>query len=173
MANQVPEKLINFRVYNEGRDLVGIADAELPALESMTETVSGAGIAGEVDSPTLGHFGSMSLSLTWRTITKDAAKLAQQRAHQLELRGSQQVYDAGAGIYRTVPVRVVAKATPKNLELGSLAVGAMTDTSSEFEVVYLKVVVDGEEIVEIDKYNFIARIAGTDYLASVRRDMGL
>ena len=72
----VPEKLINFRVYENGNDLVGVADVELPSLETMTETVKGAGVAGEVDSPVMGHFGSMELTLNWRTLEKTNIKFA-------------------------------------------------------------------------------------------------
>jgi hypothetical protein len=43
----------------------------------------------------------------------------------------------------------------------------------EFEVTYLKVSVDGKEIVEIDKYNYICRINGKDYLKEVRQALGL
>ena len=53
---KVPEKLINFRVYEDGDDLVGVADVTLPTLDAMTETVKGAGIAGEVESPVMGHY---------------------------------------------------------------------------------------------------------------------
>lgn len=173
MANQVPEKLINFKAYNEGSDLIGVVDVELPSLEAMTETVSGAGIAGEIDSPTLGHYGSMTCRINFRTVTKAAASLAAQRAHQLEFRGSQQIYDAGAGRYSTQSVKVVVKAIPKVVELGNLTVGAPTETGNEFEVNYMKLWVAGEELVEIDKYNFIARIAGEDYLSSVRDDLGV
>lgn len=173
MANQVPEKLINFMAYNEGQNLIGVVDVELPALESMTETVSGAGIAGEVDSPTLGHYGSMTCRINFRTVTKDAASLAAQRSHQLEFRGSQQVFDAGTGRYSTQSLRCVVKAVPKNVELGNLTAGAPTETGNEFEVNYIKLWVGGEELVEIDKFNFIARINGEDYLASVRADLGV
>lgn len=173
MANQVPEKLINFRAYNEGLNLIGVADVELPSLEAMTETVSGAGIAGEIDSPTLGHYASMTCRINFRTVTRDAAALAAQRAHQLEFRGSQQIYDAGNGQYRTEALKVVVKAVPKNVELGNLTTGAPTETGNEFEVNYLKLTVDGEVLVEIDKYNFIARIDGTDYLSDVRADLGV
>lgn len=173
MANQVPEKLNNFMAYNEGQSLIGVADVEMPSLEAMTETVSGAGIAGEVDSPTLGHYGSMTCRINFRTVTTEAVKLAAQRAHQLEFRGSQQIYDAGAGSYKTQPLKVVMKAVPKNVELGNLTVGAPTETGNEFEVNYLKVWVDNKALVEIDKFNFIAKIDGVDYLSSVRRDIGL
>ena len=41
--NVVPEKLINFRAYNDGNDLLGVTDVQLPSLDAMTETVKGAG----------------------------------------------------------------------------------------------------------------------------------
>ncbi|UNY40543.1 tail tube protein [Pararheinheimera phage vB_PsoM_KLER1-1] len=173
MANQVPEKLNNFMAYNEGQSLLGVADVELPSLEAMTETVSGAGIAGEVDSPTLGHYGSMTTRINFRTITSGSLDLAAQMAHQIEFRGSQQIYDAGSGQYLTQPVKVVMKCVPKNIELGNFTVGAPTETGNEFEVNYLKIFLDGKAKVEIDKFNFIANINGKDYLESVRRDLGI
>lgn len=173
MSNPVPEKLVNFRVYLDGTDLLGVADVELPSFESMTDTVSGAGVAGEVDAPILGHFSSMSLTLNWRTVTGNVTTLAQQKAHQLDLRGSMQVYDASNGEYKTKPLKVVCKAVPKNTGLGSLQAGSSQENSTEMEVNYVKVSVDGEEKIELDKYNFKCVVEGTDYLESVRGDLGL
>lgn len=172
-GNKVPERLINFRVYNDGNDLLGVANVDLPSIEAMSDTVSGAGIAGEVESPILGHFGSMTATFTWRTITPELAKLANQKAHALDLRGSQQVYDAALGEYSSVPARVSLRATPKSVSLGSFEVGSTTDSETEFEVIYMKVLVNGKELIEIDKYNFIAKFDGEDKLASVRKDLGL
>ena len=171
--NNVPERLINFRVYNDNNDLLGIATVELPELEAMSDTVSGAGVAGEVESPVLGHWGPIATSFTWRTIEKAAMQLAKQKSHHLEIRGSQQVYDAANGEYSTVAIRCVMKAIPKNVSLGSFEPGAATDTEQEFEVVYLKLFVGGKEVCEIDKYNYISKFDGEDALASVRKDLGL
>lgn len=171
--NQVPERLINFRVYNGNNAFLGTAEVELPELEAMSDTVSGAGIAGEVESPVLGHYGSMTLTLSWNTIEKAAMELCKPKAHKLEIRGSQQVYDASAGEYKTVAIRVTTRATPKTVSLGTFAPGETTDTEQEFEVTYLKVYVDGEAQVEIDKYNNIAKFGDEDFLASVRADLGL
>ena len=169
----MPEKLINFRVYEDGKDLLGVADVELPDLEWMTETVTGAGIAGEIDSPVLGHFKSLALKLKWRTVTGNTTVLAQSKAHHLDLRGSVQRYDAGAGEYKNYPVKVVVKAIPKKVGLGKLEPGKPQDNESEFECVYLKLWIDGEEKIEIDKYNYIAIVDGVDYLADVRTHLGL
>lgn len=172
-SNQIPERLINFRVYNNSNDLLGIATVELPEIEAMSDTVSGAGIAGEVESPVLGHFSPMQTSFSWRTIEKAAMTLAQQKAHAVEVRGSQQVYDAANGTYSTVPVRVSMRIVPKNVSLGSFEPGSTTDSEQEFEVLYIKVFLNGKEVLEIDKFNYVAKFGDQDALASVRSDLGL
>lgn len=172
--NKISERLINFRVYNDGNDLLGIATVDLPEITPMSETNSGAGIAGETESGILGHFESMTTTFTWRTIERAAISLCSLRkAHAVEVRGSQQVYDAAHGTYSTVPVRASMRITLKSAPLGTFEPGATTDTEQEFEVLYLKLFVDGKETVEIDKYNFIARFNGIDDLSGVRKDLGL
>lgn len=171
-SNQVPEKLINFRVYLEGNYLAGVADVELPKLEGMSESVTGAGIAGEVDSPVIGHYKAMKTTVKFRTITAEAVGiLAAPAAHLIDFRGSQQIQEAG--VLKSIPIRVTIKGTPTSVELGKLEVGKPTDSGDEFSVSYLKVYVDGKEIVEIDPYNFIAKFNGVDALAGVRKDLGL
>ena len=55
MNGMIPEKLVEFKVYSDSHDLLGVSDIELPSLDFMSETVKGAGMAGEVDSPTIGN----------------------------------------------------------------------------------------------------------------------
>ena len=172
MSNIVPEKGINYAVYYEGEDLLGSAEGELPNLEFMSETVKGAGIAGEFDSVVLGHLSSMTLSLTWRNTTDAFIKLAHQKAHELYLYKAEQDYNAGLGEYRVRRIAVFVKAIPKGLNLGKLAVGEMTDTKTEFEVSYLKLEIDDKERIEVDKLNYIFKINGVDYLAEVRSALG-
>lgn len=173
MANKNPEKLTSFRVYKDGKDMLGVADVNLPDLEAMTDTIKGAGIAGEVDSPVLGHYGPMALTLNWRTISGDVLELAKPQAHHLELRAAIQVYDAGTGKYTAVAQKIVVKAVPKKTGLGKMDVGSAQDTGSEFEVNYIKIFMDEIEKLEIDKFNFICRINGEDILADTRKALGL
>lgn len=56
----IPESIHDFNMYLTGNKLGGITgEVEMPPFESMTSTVSGAGILGEYEAPTPGHFGSM------------------------------------------------------------------------------------------------------------------
>lgn len=171
--NQIPEKLINYTVYRDGAEFLGTADIQLPSLEALTETVKGAGIAGEVDSPTLGHYSSMAVTLNWRTVTDSSVRLAQQKSHSLDFRGAQQVYDAGNGEYRSVGVKVSVKAIPKKMDFGKMEPASTTDTSNELEVTYMKVVIDNKVMLEIDKFNFICIIDGEDQLKQVRQQLGM
>ncbi len=169
----VPEKLINFRVYMNGDDLVGISDVTLPKLEAITETVKGAGIAGEIDSPTIGHFGSMELELNWRTLLKTNVILAKPTGVDLDLRGAIQMNDSATGTLKSVPAKVVVRGLPKSTDLGKLEMGATTDTKNTIEVTYIKVTIDGSDVFEVDKYNYICTIDGTDDLSDVRTALGL
>jgi len=171
--NEIPEKLINLRVYQDGNDLLGVADADLPDLEYMSETVKGAGVAGEVESPTIGHFQKMTLKLSWRTVTKPLIFLAKPKIHALDLRGAIQVCDPANGELKVKALRVAVRTLPKKTGLGKMEMGGAGDASNEFEVIYIKIDLDGETLAEIDKYNYICIIDGTDYLAEVKKALGL
>ena len=49
------ESVINFAVYEDGVEYVGMATATLPNLSAIVQTLSGAGIAGNVEVPGQGH----------------------------------------------------------------------------------------------------------------------
>lgn len=173
MNKVVPEKLINFRAYDDGEDLLGMSDIELPSIKYLTESIKGAGIAGEIDSPTMGHFASMEATVNWRTIMKANASISGTEVKHFDFRGAQQVYDAANKKYRAVPVKCIIEGVCKEIKLGKLDVGASTGSSNTIEVHYIKLTVDKEVIFEIDKYNYIANIGGTDYLQEVRTALGL
>lgn len=170
---EIPEKLINYSVYLNGAQYLGTADVTLPDITAMSETLSGAGIAGEIDSPTLGHYASMTVSLNWRTLTRESVALNAPESHQIDFRLSQQTTNTASSTAKAVGARVTIRALPKGGALGTLTPGSTTGTSNELEVTYIKVVTGGVTIVEIDKFNFKAVINGKDYLADVRSQLGM
>lgn len=173
MPKQIPDKLTNFTAYRNGNEYLGVVDVELPDLEMMTETLSGAGIAGEMDLPNIGHFASMSTTINWRVLERANFKLARLEVQQLDFRGSIQTFDSGSGTFKHDPVKVTIRGLPKNTPLGSLGVGKSMDNSNELEVIYIKVLINNVTVVEIDKMNYICVIDGVDYLAKVRANLGL
>ena len=140
------QSIINFKVYEDSVEYVGMAQATLPDLTALTQSISGAGIAGNVESVILGHFDAMTLGLNFRTVTDQSVKLSEPRRHTIDLRVAQQDEDVVAG-------KVVVRAVKHIL------------------VVILKS--DGKKVREVDQLNFICYVNGTDYLADVRKALGM
>ena len=72
---RVDQSTINWAVYEDNTEYAGMAQATLPNLTALTQSISGAGIAGNVDAVILGHFDAMSMTLNYRTMTEQACAL--------------------------------------------------------------------------------------------------
>ena len=173
MPNVVPEKMTKFAVYADDGALLGIADGNFPSMEFLTTEIKGAGIAGSLESPGGGQFGSLVLTLNWRITTHEFTTLLEPVAHTLDLYSEHMSYDAGAGAYKKQRFHVFMTAVTKKGDYGKFVVVESQEGSTEHEIYYMKVDIDGEEILELDKYNFIFKVNGTDYLADTRRNLGM
>ena len=174
MANATfPDKTINYNVYDDGERLLGTATIELPEIAFVADTLSGAGIAGEVETPVLGHLQAMQVTLNWNTIEESTIAMLANTARTLTLRSAQQKLDSAQGVLVSVPVKITLKTLPKSVSLGTFEMGAKTDSTSVLEVTYIKIDVDNTTTLEIDKLNYICSIHGEDLLAEVRSNMGL
>lgn len=171
-SNLIPALLTDAAIYKDGKELLGVGNLEMPDFEYMTESIAGLGIAGEVDAPVVGHFKSMSIKIKWNVTHEKASVLLEPIAHQLEVYGSVQKYDAGAGTYDHEQVKVVMKCPPKKVGIGKMEPGKKMEPETEMEIYYLKLWQGGKEIVELDKFNYIFRVLGTDHLSKVRSNLG-
>lgn len=170
--NPIPEKVSNYNVYNDNDKLVGVSgEVTMPNLEAMTETLSGAGIAGEFESPTPGHFGSISIEIPFRVIYDTSFKMMVPKGQTIYLRASQQSYDVAGGEIKNRGLKITLKVMPKGIDLGTLGVGKITDTKNTLEVLYIKIEENGKTLLELDKLNFICVINGVDVLEDIRKQI--
>ena len=108
--NTIPTKINRYNVYNKGNRLLGVGEEmTLPDFEPSSETVTGAGILGEIDDPTVGYFGNQELEIPFRLLDKETADMMDMtKAVQLEIRGAQQTTNTEGDIeFR--PMRVVVR----------------------------------------------------------------
>jgi len=173
VTNPIPTVLNNAVVYKDGERQLGTATVELPSFEQMTESVSGLGIAGEVEVPVVGHFNSMTVKITWNTVTVNSMELLEPIAHHLDIRADLQDHDPGTGTYQHRAAKLIVRGTPKTNSLGKLEPGKKMEGETELEVSYLKLSIGGFEVVELDKFNFIFRVNGDDVLNEVRSNLGM
>jgi len=172
--NKIPEVLNSMRVYNDGEDnCLGIATVDLPELPNLTQTISGAGMAGEVDAPVLGQYGSMETTLNWRTPHHEAIKMGGGQAVALEIRGAIQNWDSGVNDYVIDAVRIVIRGRVKSLALGTFETANTTDTTDTIETTYIKIDLNGKTIREIDKYACLDAVNGKNTLADIKEALGL
>ena len=172
MSNIVPEKMNNFTVYIDGEEQSGIAEGNLPSGQFMTSEIRGGGIAGVIESPGLGHMQSITVELTWRAVTDRFIDLMIPGGHELDMYSEMLSFDAGRGEYVSKSINVYMKAVTKECNLGRLVVNDSSETKSTHEVYYMKMFVDGVEVLEMDKFNFVYKVRGTDYLAATRQALG-
>lgn len=166
------ESVINFAVYEDSVEYVGMAGVTLPNLAAIVQTLSGAGIAGNVEVPVLGHYDVMSLTLNFRTTTEHSVRLSEPRRHNIDLRMAQQIEDTVAGEVKVQSVKHVLVVVPKTDTGGTVAPAAPTNGSGEYSVRYWATYIDGAKVREIDPLNFICEVNGVDYLADVRKAIG-
>lgn len=170
MNNPIPEKVVNYNVYDDTEKLIGLSgEVTLPKLDSKAETISGAGILGEYDSVNPGHFSSMTIDLPFRTIFKKSFSLMKYSGRSLVLRAAQQSYDVSSGQMEYRGLKITIRGLPKALETGKLSVGAPTETKNTLEVLYLKIEENGSTLLELDKLNFVYIVDGQDMLANIKK----
>ena len=59
---------ISYTVYEDAIEKLGVTEATLPDLEYMSETLSGAGIGGEIEEVLIGMMSAMTTTLNFRNV---------------------------------------------------------------------------------------------------------
>lgn len=170
--SRIDEAVINFAIYENGVEYLGMADATLPELTSLTQEIAGAGISGNIETVIIGHLAAMSMSLTFRTVTEAAIRLAEPRIHVVDLRSAQQSQNPRNGMLEVNDMKYIVHLRPKKFAPGKLAPASTADASGEFAVSYYSLWKNGKKRIEVDPINFIYFMNDRDYLKEVRRALG-
>ena len=165
----IPTKINRYNVYSRGNRLLGTGyELTLPSFEASTETVSGAGILGEIDDPTVGYFGNQEMEIPFRILDDEATDMLDMtKAVQLEIRGAAQTTNSEGDI-EYQGVRVVVRGRSNKFTPGKLKAGNPMDTSITLSILYILIELDGASVLELDKLNEVFKINGNDILAKVK-----
>lgn len=168
MGYEIPTLLNNFNTYAGGKKYVGVSsETTLPTFESLTETLEGAGIAGDIEEAVVGCFGSLESETSFQNIGEEYFHfLAQSNA--VTYRGSMQVLNTATQTNDFRSVTVITKGRVKSFELGTLKRGGKGEPKVVRELTYVKVVISGTTVLELDKLNMIWKVGGVDLLQKVR-----
>lgn len=169
---KIDELVVNYAVYEDATEYYGTTEVTLPDLEFLTETISGAGIGGNIEEIITGHLEAMTTTLAFRTVSSAAVKLLEPRVHKIDLRVAQQQMDMRTSETDVAGLKHILKLKPKKTSLGKVAAASTADVSGEYATSYYAMYLDGKKVTEIDPLNFICVINDVDYLAKVRKALG-
>lgn len=166
----IPEVIHDFNIYNTGSKIIGLTgEVSLPDFEAMTETISGAGILGEIETTIAGRYGSMEQEIPFRCIDDDYFKVIDPtKPAELTLRGAIQYNRKTDGSTDYMGMRVVFRGRCKKIAIGTVKQGGPMDSSVTMELTYILVEMDGKTKIELDKVNGVFKVNGVDLLAKVK-----
>ena len=167
-----PESIVDFEVYEDSVNFVGIAQVTLPNINYLTQDITGAGISGTVEAVLIGMIDKMNATFNFRSATEAAVKLLKPEKHLLDLRVAEQHWDS-VGTQRTIQAdKYILGVIPKNFTPGDIGPATTSNANGEYSVYYYAAYKDGKQIWEIDQFNYICKIGGVDYMADVRKALG-
>ncbi|MCI9357264.1 MAG: phage major tail tube protein [Lachnospiraceae bacterium] len=167
----VPELVNNYNIYDDkAKRLIGVSgEIGLGELKAMTDTIQLAGMLGEYDAPATGHFSSMKLKIPFAIIFGNMFDLLDpSEAVHLTLRGSMQTIGQEDFKVDSYGVKIVVRGRMTSTALGKWARAKKGEPEIELELLYIKIMIDGEETLELDKLNFKYVIKGKDAMAKIR-----
>ena len=150
-------KTIQYAVYNRSSGspkFVGdTTTLTRPNLELLTDTISGAGILGEIDMP------------------DDAIALLEQKTQEIEVRWASDYVDSTTGNSSIIASKDIIKGRPKSLSGGSIENNTPNESTVVLEVLYIKHIQNGVTKYEIDKLNNVFIVNGVDYGKIIRDNL--
>jgi P2 family phage contractile tail tube protein len=169
----MPRKLKNMNLFNDANSYLGVAKSVTPPkLGRKMEGYRGGGMNGPVKAD-LG-FSDDGIQIDWTLGGLDLIALKQfgaVKADGVPLRwvGAYQQDDTG----EVVAVEIVVRGRHEEIDMGDAAPGEDTEHKISTTCSYYKLIVDGEEVIEIDLLNFIEKVNGVDMLEAQRNALGI
>lgn len=166
-----PRHVRNFNAFVDGRGYAGkVEEITLPKLTVKTEEFR----AGGMDIPISMDLGmeKMDCELTFAEYDPALLKLfglVAQNWVALTLRGAL----TESNKIEATPVVIYVQGTITELDFGTWQASEKASLKMKMDLVYYKLVHNGEELIEIDAEGMVRKIDGVDQMASTRQALGL
>lgn len=173
MASITISKVQDANVYVNGTSTHGQAsEVSLPEIQFSKGEYKALGLIG---TPAFFNgIEKMEATIKWNYPENDVqiACANPRKSVDLMVRSNKMIYVNG-DLDSEVPVIVFLRGTSNNHGTGNYKAKEDTDLSTKLDITYMKQVVNGQEIIEIDVLNNIFRIDGVDQLADYKKNLGI
>ena len=163
MANGKSTVVIADRLLCDNLDIGDHVKVTLPDVKWKTDTLTGAGVGGDINVPLVGLAEPMSVQVDLRSVGKsNVPVLLKPGARKLEIRYNQDKMMLD-GSFKRINTKVFMTALGTGVSNGSVQRGNSTDGNATLSVYRIRWVEDGEELYLLDQANPTLRINGVDY----------
>jgi P2 family phage contractile tail tube protein len=173
MAKIGINSITNANVYIDGANLLGrVEELKLPTVKAKTQDHKGLGMMGEISIPA-GGMEKMEADYTFASLYREVAgKVANPfRSALVQVRASLESY-TGQGRTAEVGMIVTLGGPFTESDFATVKQHESVKPKAKQQIYYMKQVIDGETILEIDVMNNIYVTAGEDVFARFRRLIG-
>lgn len=159
--------IVAHRFFDNSNEVEDNVSCQLPSIENGTTEVKGAGILGALEMPSSAQLNAMVFTASMRSVNKSNISCAAPGVHNIELRFVKDVKtDTGTMIPQGTKIFITG--IFKKYDPGKVEENGTMDGSIEYEVLRYRIVINGEEVLLIDKVNFIYIVNGVDYMKDIR-----
>jgi len=172
MAGFSAHRITNANIYLDGRDFFGKSDEiDLGSVKAVMSDFQGLGMVGLIELPD--GLDKLEGKIVWNSRYKEAStKLASPfKTVQLQCRSNVQVFN-NSGLVDEIPLVTTMTIMPKEYQLGSFKPRDPSKFETPFSAIYVRQLLNGEEVVLLDYLANIFRVNGEDQLAKYRRNIG-
>lgn len=167
----LPKQLKDFNLFGDGDNWQGqIPELAIPKLARKVEEYRGGGMDGAVDI----DLGLEKLEFEWTAgglidAIFDGFGAVTLDAHQLRFTGAYIRDDTD----ETVAVEVIVRGRHREIDPGTAKAGDANQIKVMTSCSYYKLVIDGQDVIEIDVPGYLFKVRGEDRLAAKRGALGL
>jgi len=171
----MPNVLKDANVYIDGSDFLGKAEVKLPKVTHVTVEHQAMNISGKVEFPLPGIVEKLEGNIKFKSYNEEALKRLYyvSQAQQIDVYASVQKYNAQTGVMEEFPVKAVIKAFFKEVDHPEFKQAQEEAAEISYSAVYYKLVVNGEDVVEVDPINYVYKVAGQDLLETTKTNLGM
>lgn len=172
MAGIAINRITEANVYLNGRSLLGQAESiDLPDVKNKMSEHKALGLVGSLEFPA--GLEKLEAKVKWNSFYPETllSTANPTQTVQLQARGSVETWTS-AGRTAEAPLVCLMTALFKKQSLGKFKKADNAELESEMAVYYVKMSLDGREILEIDVMSNIWRVASNDILSKYRVNIG-
>lgn len=173
MAEKIQvNRIVNANIYIDGTNFLGRAEEiKLPEVNAVMTEHKALGMIGKLELPA--GFEKLEGEIKWNALYEDAAKILANpfKSFQLQCRSNLEVYGSGGRMEEKQLVTHLTVMFKKN-PLGYYKQHENAEFSSSFSATYIRQVVAGTDVLELDYLANIFKVAGEDLMATFRENLG-